>query len=83
MKNRITVAGATVRLAATALLLGVHQLAAEVAGRSRAVRASGERGDNNSSSNIGWILLVLAILAIATPVLIAWFNGKLDTATSQ
>lgn len=68
---------------ATLAAAGGSAVAAALSARSAAVRASRERGDNNSTSNVGWILLVLAILALATPVLIAWFTGKLGEVTSQ
>lgn len=83
MRRNMALIVAWTGLLATLALSSGHALAADLSARSAAVRASRERGDNNSTSNIGWILLVLAILAIATPVLIGWFQGKLGEATSQ
>lgn len=83
MRRNIALIGAWAGLLATLALTGGYAAAAELSARSVAVRASGERGDSNSSSHIGWILLVLGILAVAGPVLYAWFSGKLGEATSQ
>lgn len=83
MRRNMALIGAWVGMLATLVVAGGYAVAAELSARSAAVRASRERGDNNSTSNIGWILLVLAILALATPVLIGWFSGKLSEATSQ
>lgn len=83
MRKNVTLMVVWAGMLATLATAGAGSLTADLAARSAAVRASRERGDSNSSSNMGWLLLVLTILGLATAGLVLWFTGKLGDATSQ
>lgn len=83
MRKNVTQMVVWAGMLATLAIAGAYSVSADLASRSAAVRDSRERGDSNSSSNMGWLLLVLTILGLATAGLVAWFTGKLGDATSQ
>lgn len=49
-----------------------------LAQRSAAVRASGDRGEQNTVSVVVWCVAGLALALVATGILAAWANGELS-----